>query len=343
MAMSRLIFAPYDPHRDFEATELFAEYPHKDFQLRSIGVAKDPMARYLEKTLTETGTQTICLREEGRLVGLIALQELPWMSEHFGIHMYAVRHILARSDGPLVHARLLRFVIEEMPEVDFLDCRVAVDDIYAAHALELCGFRYVGTEVYLGRGISCRDTLDPHLPPGIEIRACRSEETWQVIDIVGQTHVHNRFVYDPVINERSAASMYQRLASHCFDAKQFRVLVACSAGRVDGFIISKTNPVFSEIVGIHSGSLDFIGVRPDARARGLGVALNMAAMRDMAERGATYVAVRTLASNYHAQRILFRSGFKVTSSSLNFHRWIQRPKVSAPAAKNAQSCVVAFS
>jgi ribosomal protein S18 acetylase RimI-like enzyme len=298
------------------------------------------MAEYLETTLTEPHIQTICLRDNGTLKGLIALQRLPWMSRHFGMRMYAIRHLLVRSDGPLEHTRLVRFVMEELPEVDFLDCRVAVDDIYSAHALELCGFRYVGTEVFMGR------TLDPKITdlslPDANVHTCSSLERDDVLDIVEQTHIHNRFVYDPLIQKDIATSLYRRLLENCFDTDQFHVMVARSNNEVDGFITSKISESFSNIVGVRSGSLDFIGVRPKSRSRGLGVTLNRAALFHMARRGVRFVSVRTLASNYPALQILYRSGFSVTSSSLHFHKWVHRPKVTATTAQPEATNVFRF-
>jgi GNAT superfamily N-acetyltransferase len=327
MTMSRLVFAPYDPRRDGEVEMLFREYSHKDFQLQAMGISKSAMAEFLKATLLESGSQNIILRDDGRLVGLISLQFLPWMSDHFGLRMYAVRHLLARSDSPLVHTRLLRVVIEELPDVDFLDCRVAVDDVYSAHALEVCAFRYVGTEIFLGQTLE--NSIPLRTPPGIDIAPCRREDRPPVLDIAAETHVHNRFVYDPNIHETAAQSLYRKLVTHCFDAEPFQVLVARSEEEVEGFITFKMNRAFSRIVGTDCGSLDLIGVRPQTRSRGLGSALNRFALRQMVRNGVRVAAVRTLASNYLALRTCFRTGFSVTSTSLHFHRWIQRPKVAA--------------
>ncbi len=327
MSMSRLVLAPYDPVQDGEVQRLFSNYNHKDHQLKVMGVAKDKMVSYLVNTLRSKNMQSICLRADGRLTGLIGLQSLPWMSEHFGLRMYAVSHLLAESDGPLVHARLLRYVIEELADVDFLDCRVSVDDVIAAHALEVCGFRYVGTEVYLGRNIDCTEKPPAH--PEFEIDFCRKRDREQVLDIVTQTHVHNRFEYDPVIKSAAARSLYRRLVDNCFDSEQFHVLVARSGDHVQGFIISKMNPSFNSIVGRNSGSLDFIGVRPEKRSRGVGAALNDWAIYHLAQSGIQYVAVRTLANNYAALATCYTTGFKITSASLHFHRWIQRPARSS--------------
>jgi GNAT superfamily N-acetyltransferase len=217
--------------------------------------------------------------------------------------------------------------MEELPDVDFLDCRVAVDDIYSCHALEVCGFRYVGTEIYLGQGLEGPSLPSP--PSGIQLRPCHPGDRPAVLDIVGETHVHNRFVYDPIIHEKAAQSLYQKLVTHCFDADSFRVFVTASERGVEGFITFKMNQEFSLVSGIQCGSLDFIGVRPETRNRGLGVALNRMALREMAREGIAVAAVRTLASNYPALKTCFRTGFTVTSTSLHFHRWIHRPRIPA--------------
>jgi ribosomal protein S18 acetylase RimI-like enzyme len=300
------------------------EYPHKNYQLRTMGVSKDRMAAYLETTLREPGVQTICLRDNGSLAGLVALQFLPWMSEHFGMKMYAIRHLLARSDSPLVHTRLLRFVIEELADVDFLDCRVAVDDIYSAHALEVCGFRYVGAEIFLGQKLQSLHQDD--VTNAVEVGPCEAPDREEVLNIVEETHVHNRFVYDPLITERAARSLFRRLIQKCFDQSQFQVLVARAHDRVQGFLASKMNKGFHDAVGLRTGSLDFIGVRPDVRKKGIGAALNRVALQAMAQERVTYVGVRTLANNYPALRNCLTTGFSVTSSSLHFHRWVRRPR-----------------
>lgn len=327
MSLSRLVMAPYDPGKDWEVGQLFHEYTHKDYQLKVMGISKGEMAAYLSRTLVQPNTESICLRDEGRLVGLLALRALPWMSDHFGLRMYGVPHLLARCEGPLVHGRLLRYVIEELADVDFLDCRVAVDDVYAAHALEVCGFRYVGTETYLGQFVQSHEAPAPH--PDFHIGPCEPRERDQVLEIAANTHLHNRFVYDPIISTAAAKSLYRRLVDNCFEQEQFNVLVARKGKTVEGFIISKLNPNFSEVIGKKYGSLDFIGVRPETRSRGLGGALNLWAMYYLAQEGANYVAVRTLASNYPALGTCYKTGFRVTSTSLHFHRWIQRPARAA--------------
>lgn len=327
MTLTKLTFMPYDKTMEEGVRQLFLEYPHKDYQLRAMGASKNRMAQYLHSTLSEPGMQTICLRDNGSLVGLVALQFLPWMSEHFGLRMFAIRHLLARSVDPLVQSRLLRFVKEELGEVDFLDCRIAVDDIFAAHALEVCGFRYVGTEIFMGKRLGGSDQIAVF--PTVDICCCEHRDHDEILEIAEEGHVHNRFMNDPLIEGHAARSLYRRLLEKCFDHPQFKVFVSKSDDHVQGFIVAKTNVSFGHIVGVGCGSLDFIGVRPEMRERGVGSALNRVALGHMAQNGLQYAGVRTLANNYAAIRNCFCTGFAVTSSSLHFHEWIKRARVSA--------------
>jgi ribosomal protein S18 acetylase RimI-like enzyme len=321
------MYAPFNADKDGDIHHLFQDYTFKDYQHKFMGVSKEQMARYLKKTLREPGVQSICMREGNQLVGLISLKSLPWMSNHFGFRMYAVTHLLAKGENPLVHARLLRYVMEELPNVDFLDCRVAVDDVCSTHALEICGFRYVGAEIYLGQFLKAGAPPEPH--PHFGIRPLvQSQDQDRVLAIAGETHTHNRFAYDPFISEHAAKSLYQRLVANCFKHKQFNVLAAHSGETIEGFIISKLNPAFSQEVGFQCGSLDFIGVNPDIRSRGLGKALNQWALYHLAQKGVAYAAVRTMASNYPALALVHRTGFQMTSTSLHFHKWVARPTVS---------------
>ena len=327
MSMRHLTYAPFNADKDGDIHHLFYDYKFKDYQHKFMGVPKEQMVQYLKKTLSEPGAQSICMREGNQLVGLISLKSLPWMSNHFGFRMYAVTHLLAKGENPLAHARLLRYVMEELPNVDFLDCRVAVDDVCSTHALEICGFRYVGAEIYLGQFLKAGDPPEPQ--PHCEIRPpVQPQDQDRVLAIAGETHTHNRFTYDPFINEHAAKSLYQRLVANCFKDNQFDVLVAQSGDAVEGFIISKLNLAFSQEVGFQCGSLDFIGVDPETRNRGLGKALNQWALYHLAQKGVVYAAVRTMASNYAALTLVYRTGFQMTSTSLHFHKWVARPKVS---------------
>jgi ribosomal protein S18 acetylase RimI-like enzyme len=328
MTQDHLVYAPYHPETDGEARRLFHDYTYKDYQLRFMGASKKRMVDFLVKSLRQPDVKTVCLRERDRLIGLVSIKPLPWLSSHFGFRMFAVAHLLARGGDPLVQARLLRYMTEEIQEVDFLDCRIAANDINSAHALEICGFRYVGTEIYLGRTIERNHGLAYR--PLFKISAILEEsELDQVREIAGEIHTHNRFSYDPFFREEDARSVYQRLLANCIGDDQFDLLVARSPARIEGFIVSKFNRPLSRELGFRCASLDFIGVRREIQNRGLGQALSLGALEHLAREKVTFVGVRTMASNYSALMVCTKTGFQLTSASLHFHKWIYRPRATS--------------
>jgi predicted N-acetyltransferase YhbS len=333
MTRNHLIYTPYHPDKDGEILQLFNDYSFKDYQIKFMGASKERMVDYLKKSLRQPDLQTICLIERNKVVGFISLKPLPWLSRHFGFRMYGVTHLLAKEKSPLIQARLLRYVAEETNDVDFLDCRIAANDVHGAHALEICGFRYVGAEIYLGQILKKEHRYAPR--PLFKIDPCRqASDRDQVLKIAGQVHLHNRFHYDPFIKEENAQSLYRALVANCFDDDQFEVLMVRSSAMVEGFIVSKFNRPLSQELGFGCASLDFIGVRPETQNRGLGQALNQWALHQLAGKKVAFVGVRTMASNYSALTVCHKTGFQMTSASLHFHKWIYRPRVSPEVSFN---------
>lgn len=328
-----LTYAPYHPEKEPEIQRLFRDYSFKDYQIKFMGASKEQMVDYLKKTLQQPDLQTLCLTERNQLIGFISLKFLPWLSSHFGIRMFAVIHLLARGENPLIQARLLRYVMEESGDMDFIDCRIAANDVNSAHALEICGFRYVGAEIYMGQTLKRENR---HAPQSIvKIRPFRQDpDLAQVLEIAGHIHIHNRFSYDPFIKEEEAKSLYKSLVANCFEDDQFEVLVVRSSAQIEGFIISKFNRPLSQALGFGCASLDFIGVRQEIRNRGLGQALNQWALYYLAQKKVVFVGVKTMASNYSALTVCNKTGFQLTSASLHFHKWVSRPRVSPSLSAN---------
>ena len=194
-----------------EVGALFRDYPHKDFQLQQLDIPKNKMVDFLKRSLYLNNTNQACLRESGRVVGLIGIGALPWMSRLFGAKMYSLRHFLTADRSQGYFQTMIRYVLDQMPEVDFLDCRVASGDIQAIHALENLGFRFVGNEVYLARSLTKAEIPEKYGRTGCV--PCPDELKSQVLALVEQTHVHNRFMYDPEVTPEQANNIFRKYVS----------------------------------------------------------------------------------------------------------------------------------
>lgn len=306
-----------------ELDALFIGYPFKAFQLKQLNIPRKKMLAYLKSGLKDDQVQSAYLTEDGRLVGLISVRYLPWLSGHFKANMFSLQHLLTSGKEPGYFQNMIRYLLDQMEDIDFLDCRVAAGDISAIQALENSGFRFVGNEVFLVRSLLKDPVEESYQHP--ECIPCPEDMHSQVFDLAARTHFHNRYMYDPEVEPEEAEAIYQRYLSGLAFTYDYHCLIKVHQGRVEGFIFYKFNQRLSEMVGGRYASLDFIGVDHAAQNKGLGDALNQAALWDLAQHGATHVVVRTLGSNYPALRICHKVGFKITSSDLHFHHWL-RPK-----------------
>jgi ribosomal protein S18 acetylase RimI-like enzyme len=304
-------------------------YPFKDFQLRQLDIPKEKMLKYLQASLGGKQVNSAYLTEEGRLVGLISARHLPWLSGHFKANMFTLQHLLTLGKEPGYFQNMIRYLLDQVEDIDFLDCRVAAGDINAIQALENSGFRFVGNEIFLVRSLLKDPVDESYRHP--ECVPCPDDMQDQVFELAAKTHFHNRYMYDPEVAPDEAAAIYQRYLSGLAFNSDYHCLIKLEDGEVQGFIFYKYNKNLSHMVGRGYASLDFIGVNNAARNRGLGDALNRAALWHLSKMGVTHVVVRTLGSNYPALRIVHKVGFRITSSDLHFHHWL-RPKARENSA-----------
>jgi ribosomal protein S18 acetylase RimI-like enzyme len=320
-----------------ELDQLFMDYPFKDFQLKQLGIPKKNMLAYLKIGLKDDDVQSACLIEDGRLVGLISVRYLPWLSEHFEARMFSLQHLLTSGKEPGYYQNMIRYLVDQIAGIDFLDCRVAAGDINAIQALENSGFRFVGNEVYLIRALVENPVDESYRHP--DCIRCPRELQPQVFELATRIHFHNRYMYDPEVAPKEAKAIYHRYLSGMAFNSDYHCLVKLHRDRLQGFIFYKINQRLSEMVDGRHASLDFIGVDHGIQNEGLGNVLNRAALWHLAQIGATHVVVRTLGSNYPAIRICHKVGFKITSSDLHFHHWL-RPKAREKTASQPPGIII---
>lgn len=317
--LRNLTIVPFEKADLAGAQQLFRRWSHKNFQLYRLRIPKHKMVGLLTKTLEDGSIGSLCAKDGGQLVGLLSVKQLPWISRILETRAATSVHFVAVQDAQPVYHLLLEAFFHAYPNIEFMDCRAAAGDIPAIQELEESHFRFVGNEVFLSRDLGNFKTPAAGEIEGIQ--KCQEQMWPQIVILAEKVHVHNRYMNDPCIPEDRAQRIFSHYISDFGGRDEYTTLVKVERGKVIGFIVYKWNTRLSRAIGRRYASLDFIGVDPETRSSGIGYLLNLAALTDLARKGADHVVVRTNGSNYPALRILYRSGFKVTSSDLHFHFW----------------------
>ncbi len=166
-------------------------------------------------------------------------------------------------------------------------------------------------------------TVNPPLPPNTVIRLARSEDLADLQAIARTAHVDSRFFSDSHFPRRLAEKLYTTWITLECEGRAKRVLVAVSpADRPLGYVSCHVDPNRA------SGQIGLSGVSREARGRGIGSNLVLAALDWFAGQGAQKVAVVTQGKNIAAQRLYQRCGFVTQDLQLWYHKWFPTPVAS---------------
>ncbi len=303
--------------------ELFRAYGHRDYQLHLLGITKDAMVGFLWDALAEAPEYSFVLKERGRITGLFSLSYQRWLSKRLGTRTWSVRHLVLSPDvSPSSVQRLLSVGLDSISCLaDFVYGRAASSDIPVIVGLQGVGFETVGGEICGVLAPGGAPTEQPQ-PDGLRFVKARTEKLDEVARIARQSHDINHFAYDPRFPAERVAALYEGVVR--FDAadQNGSMMVAEKDGAVVGFHTYRRNRRLECYVAPGLYSLNYIGVDPEARLRGLGEMLTWKVLEELAQSGARGITVRTMLSNYRALATLRKVGARIASANLVFHRWL---------------------
>lgn len=198
-------------------------------------------------------------------------------------------------------------------DLDLLIARCPCNEIPVIHAMEVAGFRWMDTLVYLGRTVSEEDRREV-----AGVRSARPEDTEAVesiarsafCDYVGHYHADGRLDRDSV---RDIYPDWARRAIHVPGVADC-VLIAEDDGQVSGFAIlnllenSRCNGML-------------YGVAPRFQGMGVFKRLLAASFAWAADSGCAAMEYSTQLNNVTALRGVAREGFFMQRAIHTFHRW----------------------
>lgn len=279
-------------------------------------------------------TLNLCNRQENRLLvgvnrntvrGMLCVIPLAWDTHHFGMKM-AKLLVLKRDAAGRRQAfdadQLLDSGIDlcQRQKIAHLTCRIDIDDIATAHALEERDFHLMDTIVtYLFR--STPEYALPSLRRLHSVRECRESDLAELREIAKKAFTKDRFHLDASFAPDKADALYAKwIRSFWIRKRGSKILVACDAsGRPRGFLAYQLNSALRECAGIKAIGRGLAAVQPGAK--GAYVALVMDTVRD-AMGSYDFAEFDTQLTNREVIRIYNKFGFRLVRSQHTFHKWL---------------------
>lgn len=306
-----------------ELREIIWEYGYRDFQLDVLGVDKNAMVEFISTGLLQSPFPVHLSRDNHGVNAFCQVARDDLLSSELNHEMWSLRHLVI-GERCSVEAKnsLLKRVVEStvLQGCQMLSARVASGDRRAIIALQNAGFVLASGEL---TGVVLPCEIGDFSLNGVAVRDIEDGDVDSVAEIARRDHIHNRFVHDGCFGREDIGKLYANQIRRYKVGDGTRTLVAVDgAGVVLGFICLRCNRRFMEITGRRLATLDFIGVKRDLQARGVGDLLNRSALNELVREGVHAVTIRTLMDNFSALSVLRKLDWRITSSNLVFHRWV---------------------
>jgi dTDP-4-amino-4,6-dideoxy-D-galactose acyltransferase len=237
---------------------------------------------------------------------------LPWDTDFFGCRVGRIR------TDRLPNEQVLE--IDEWSRDNHIRCLyflARADDPATIRTAETHGFGLVDVRLTLERRVRASEDLtlrEP--PPNAVIRTARIEDLLGLQGIARTAHSDTRFFNDAHFSRLRVEEFYSVwIALECKGRAQNVLVAAGPTEQPLGYISCHLESAQKK------GRIGLVGVAQEARGKGLGSSLVLAACDWFAAQGAKEIAVVTQGRNVPAQRLYQSRGFLTGDLGLWYHKW----------------------
>jgi dTDP-4-amino-4,6-dideoxy-D-galactose acyltransferase len=231
---------------------------------------------------------------------------LEWDSKFFGRR-------IARVNVPCLTEELVG-EIDAWCRLNRIDCLYFLanaTDRQTARLAQNNMFRFVDVRVTLELRLSMVGG-DRHLR--FRVRDAYESDIAALRLLARTSHRDSRFYYDENFSDQACDELYETWIERSCRGWAKRVLVAEQGNDLAGYLTC-------HIPSPESGSIGLVGVKEEARGRGIGTGLMSSAIIWFAKQGTEKISVVTQGRNVSAQRFYQKCGFVTRSVGFWFHRW----------------------
>lgn len=236
------------------------------------------------------------------------IKHLAWDSEFFGAPIAKTRSLhLQPHEVDRVLAEC------EAAGVKCLYCELDPHELDTLVYVQRLGFQLVEFRLVLAHDL--RHVGAGELAAGgVEIDDCpQPEDAADLARIAAAIAPTSRFAADRRFGPDASRRLYARWLQSCLEDAAVRVIVARLVRRAVGLVTIKPH---GEVM-----QLTLLGVAPELRGRGIGLALVHAAVQASAAAGSARLELITQGHNLGAVRTYERAGFLMAAGSYYFHKW----------------------
>ncbi len=279
----------------------------------------------LQKLLERADAVVFSLGPSKDLHGLLIARDSAWDREHFGYGVGVIEAILTAEKGYAPDRATVDSLLEAFLQwcrqrsIRFASMRLSSRHLAAIHALEAAGFRYIESYIY---NVVDLDRLPFPSEPVASLRHAVPEDREAMRRYAQGAFTTHRFHADPLVDPAKAESLYFKWIESAFDDPERQILVMDINDHPAAFMVYRDED-WRHTLGVRSASLNMGLLDPQARGRGVGTRFYQALFDHFRREGFDIVESGLSLRNQVSLNWHNRTGFRVVSTYVTFHRWIE--------------------
>jgi len=279
----------------------------------------------LESTWGHESTYILGAMIDGSLSGFLHMNRLDWDSEHFGIEIVRINHIVVSpkvKDSNWVLEALLKAALAELIKygITAVHTRIALDEIRLIQLLERFGFRLMDVQVTYYFDLRKQNIIA--LVDKCLIRAYQDSDKETLIELARSAYTLDRFHSDPYLSKEKCDELHaQWIKNSCEGHIAAHVLVVEVNGEPVGYTTCVLHGDYGGLLNLRIGGMILSAVDPKARGRGCYTSMINGGLRWFKDK-VDVVYLGTQVNNYPVQLAWAKLGFRIAQASASMHLWL---------------------
>lgn len=262
-------------------------------------------------------TNYFIVRDSEKVELIASIKYLGWDSNIFNkkIGMFDIYHCdIKTSFIGTVMKEVNKFCLEE--NYDCLFAKAGTDKYDLMHLLESNGYKLMDSIVTLKTNLNKKVIEESNY----NTRVLDESDLDTVLDIIDNLYSYGRFYIDSNLDNEDVNKLYKQWITNEIRNSKVDVIGIEVSGKVVGFIsckyrqIKETNKV--------EGIISLVGIDKTYQGIGIGKQLMKSILCYFKKKDMYEVYVGTQIDNISALNFYISNGFKITSSTNSFHKWI---------------------
>jgi len=279
----------------------------------------------LESSWSDEDSYILGAIVDGSLIGFLHMNRLNWDSEHFGLGIARLNHILV---DPIVEdsIEIFKFLLEAARAelikrgISSFHARIPLDEIRFIQFLEQIGFRLMDIQVTYYFDLRKQSIIN--LEEKCSIRAYNNSDIELLIEIARTAFTLDRFHSDPHLSKEKCDELHALwIKNSCQGRIADHVLVAEVDGEPVGFTTCVLHGNYGGILNLRIGGMILSAVAAKARGRGCYTSMINSGLKWFKDK-VDIVYLGTQVNNYPVQLAWAKLGFKIAQASASMHLWL---------------------